>query len=1071
MGFNTFLQNTMLPEWFPLANMEIGRQQVLGTLGMKKDGNGALVWDQSNKAEAVLPPTVKSEPLLPMESRSRYKVIIVGGGIAGLSCCLELFNICERDGVEVEVCLVEGRSRLGGRLWTDRETFNAKDSGVERKFPVDLGASWIHGIESNPLAAMALEAKVDFVGTSEEVTMLRENLETIDHLKDERAGELFDKLLDIAVENCWRGEDGAQERAAGRPAVRWYAEALRDGLDSLQYSEVAQPKRVPAGPHRDSTDTSVDEAIGNAISSGRLSDIASISEEERRMLSWNIKNVEYALGANIADLSIMYWDADDRYAFEGDHVVLKQGYSCVVDHLFKKLKERGDRFTFLLESPVKKLEYARKTKCNPYFCPNQRHKRFVELSDKCRVECENGTIIVGDFVVCAVPLGVLKESIQPQNDGPPALQFVPDLPFSKKDSINSVGFGLLDKVFLQFPTPFWRTSRVFNKDGQTLFGNASAVNPHHYMFLDVGLTMGEKGNSPPILMTLISGKEAVAAECLSEKELVAEVMRTLKALFGGHIPEPSSHKATQWGRDRFSRGSYTYLPPGTSDQDFRLLQSPINGNGDAVLLDGSETMRLFFAGEHTTALHPSMAHGAMLSGYRAAKEIADSMVVSSADTTIDQIIPLSLFRHMNPKAKLTCALCHLTGPRVREGSLLAFKRGSREVVVHINCAENCPEVGIRDGVWSNVIRACNRGKVMECSLCGQIGATIGCTEESCTQSFHFSCAEDTGWRFDDDGKDLLCDIHRPSIIQNRKISLEFWLMKAGSGQSLSCNLCGISTGLEAGELLAFQKGTRQSVLHECCARYTTVVSITEKSSSRFDKDFDNIFEAVDNSRTCGRCSRDGATIECAEAGCRECFHFHCARSLDWDFSKSKAFRCIAHRKSKHTDQNGNGKNGEVFQHALFSHLAAEPTQDIPANLETGPQPMEKDDGPLIDATTPTKPTQADLFRSEKLSEYEGDAVDLRLVNIIRGSLTEKWNLTMDASLDKTSGSRLLTIAGEDPSEVADGLYSGDVVCTMNGIRVGSPSLDSIEKALNILRQEVEVLMEVCSGPSQDDAWG
>ena len=36
-------------------------------------------------------------------------------------------------------------------------------------------------------------------------------------------------------------------------------------------------------------------------------------------------------------------------------------------------------------------------------------------------------------------------------------------------------------------------------------------------------------------------------------------------------------------------------------------------SGDSCLLElpSSETMRLFFAGEHTTALFPSMAHGAM----------------------------------------------------------------------------------------------------------------------------------------------------------------------------------------------------------------------------------------------------------------------------------------------------------------------------------------------------------------------------------------------------------------------------------------------------------------------------
>jgi len=137
------------------------------------------------------------------------------------------------------------------------------------------------------------------------------------------------------------------------------------------------------------------------------------------------------------------------------------------------------------------------------------------------------------------------------------------------------------------------------------------------MFFDIGGSLKTENNSPAILMTLISVKEAVESEHLSDDDLVKEVLRTLRTLFSDDaVPEPLASKATRWGSDEFSRGCYTFLPPGTSDQDFHILQSPINGNGDSLVLEGSETMRLFWAGEHTTSLHPSMAHGAMLSGIR-----------------------------------------------------------------------------------------------------------------------------------------------------------------------------------------------------------------------------------------------------------------------------------------------------------------------------------------------------------------------------------------------------------------------------------------------------------------------
>jgi len=198
MGFQSFLHNTLLPEWFPLSNLQVGQHKVLSMLSMKKDHNGNVVWDDEARpkvdSSTIIPP---QKELIPMEPRSRYRICVVGGGIAGLSCCLELFRICEREDIDIEVVLVEGRSRLGGRLRTDRDTFKTGDG--ETPFPVDLGASWIHGIDSNPLAALAKEAGIDFVTTSEDVKMFQSGMVEVDPEKDEQAGLLFDKLLDIAV--------------------------------------------------------------------------------------------------------------------------------------------------------------------------------------------------------------------------------------------------------------------------------------------------------------------------------------------------------------------------------------------------------------------------------------------------------------------------------------------------------------------------------------------------------------------------------------------------------------------------------------------------------------------------------------------------------------------------------------------------------------------------------------------------------------------------------------------------------------------------------------------------------
>jgi monoamine oxidase len=228
--------------------------------------------------------------------------------------------------------------------------------------------------------------------------------------------------------------------------------------------------------------------------------------------------------------------------------------------MYLQLAKRVGRFTPILDFPVQKLEYARKTSTRQYFNFSGRHRRCVELSDSCRVTSENGTSFNCDFVVSAVPLGVLKESVRDNAAAGPKIEFDPPLPVPKIDAIQSVGFGLLDKIYLQFPFAFWRGADGLQHN-ETQFGNASGVNPHHYIFYDMGKILkpaypSHRGDPPAILMTLVSGREAAQSECLSEEEIVEETMETLRTLFG-QVPVPIKSLATRWGRDRFSRGSYT----------------------------------------------------------------------------------------------------------------------------------------------------------------------------------------------------------------------------------------------------------------------------------------------------------------------------------------------------------------------------------------------------------------------------------------------------------------------------------------------------------------------------------
>jgi len=85
-------------------------------------------------------------PRPPSDTKS---VLIVGSGMAGLAAARSLAD------AGWPVRLIEARDRIGGRVYTNR------DWGV----PLEMGASWIHGIEDNPLTDLAQQAQLQTVPT------------------------------------------------------------------------------------------------------------------------------------------------------------------------------------------------------------------------------------------------------------------------------------------------------------------------------------------------------------------------------------------------------------------------------------------------------------------------------------------------------------------------------------------------------------------------------------------------------------------------------------------------------------------------------------------------------------------------------------------------------------------------------------------------------------------------------------------------------------------------------------------------------------------------------------------
>ncbi len=111
--------------------------------------------------------------------------IVIGAGIAGLAAG----DYLRKKGWGVTI--LEARERVGGRVWS-RADWKGKQ-------PVDMGASWIHGISGNPMAELAREQGIRTVPFNyEKKAVYHTGDSQISPEKEKRIEKNFRKTLKLA---------------------------------------------------------------------------------------------------------------------------------------------------------------------------------------------------------------------------------------------------------------------------------------------------------------------------------------------------------------------------------------------------------------------------------------------------------------------------------------------------------------------------------------------------------------------------------------------------------------------------------------------------------------------------------------------------------------------------------------------------------------------------------------------------------------------------------------------------------------------------------------------------------
>ncbi len=201
------------------------------------------------------------------------------------------------------------------------------------------------------------------------------------------------------------------------------------------------------------------------------------------------------------------------------------------------------------------------------------------------VETSRGTFAASKLVV-TLPVGVLRSG---------ALEFEPALPEEKQAAIAQIGVGDFEKVVMLFDEAFWPAT----PHG---FGFASTASGTLPLWLNVQAVA-----DTPALVAMSSGHVARELSAMSDHAVAERAVAQMRAMFGAASKGPRAILRTRWHDDPFARGAYSYPGPHDLDAAISALASPVDG-------------RLLFAGEATDRAWYSFAHGAYLSGVRAANE-------------------------------------------------------------------------------------------------------------------------------------------------------------------------------------------------------------------------------------------------------------------------------------------------------------------------------------------------------------------------------------------------------------------------------------------------------------------
>lgn len=527
-----------------------------------------------------------------LRRRGQPRVVVIGAGLAGLAAAKALLEQGFTD-----VTVLEASSRIGGRV----ESVKLGHTTFE------LGATWIHGSQGNPIYHLA-EAN----GLLEETT----------------DGERSVGRISLYSKNgvaCYLTNRG---RRIPKDVVEEFSDLYNEVYNLTQ--EFFRHGKPVNAESQNSVGVFTRDEVRN-----RIRDDPDDPADTKRL---KLAMIQQYLKVESCESSSHSMDEVSLSAFgewteiPGAHHIIPSGFMRVVELLAEGIPAH----VIQLGKPVRCVHWDQASGCprGPEIEPRGRGDHNHNAGEGGQgggeplgdgrdedeqwpvlVECEDCEVIPADHVIVTVSLGVLKKQH--------ASFFRPGLPTEKVAAIHRLGIGTTDKIFLEFEEPFWGPEC---NSLQFVWEDEAESRPLTYPpELWYRKICGFDVLYPPeryghVLSGWICGEEALVMEKCDD-EAVAEICTEMLRQFTGNpnIPKPRRILRSAWGSNPYFRGSYSYTQVGSSGADVEKLAKPL------PYTESSKTapMQVLFSGEATHRKYYSTTHGALLSGQREAARLIE----------------------------------------------------------------------------------------------------------------------------------------------------------------------------------------------------------------------------------------------------------------------------------------------------------------------------------------------------------------------------------------------------------------------------------------------------------------